>query len=162
MSTFYSGQNGQLKLKTSADGVTPEVYTPLGKVTNWQFDQSMSPLSTTSLQDTDQTFIVGLRSMTGSATLYYYDDTSGTTTTNSAKTLIDNIIIARKNTATAGIATRDQPPLVLELCVVEGTSTKLMRIEVLLTGASMNMAVGEVLSAAISFQVNGAPLFDDL
>ena len=145
MSNFYSGQNGRLLV----DGIAA------AKVTNWSFSSSMSPLATTSLEDTDQTFISGVRGMTGSARLYYYDS-GGTTNTNSAKTLIDKLIKTRTTAGDAGKAAAPEN-VTLKLQVVEGTTTKELELDVLLTSASMNMAVGEVLAADIAFQVNGAP-----
>ena len=141
MSSFYSGQNGRLLI----DGTTA------AKVTSWSFSSSMSPLTTTSLEDTDQTFINGIRSMTGSARLYYYDDGS----TNSASTLIRKLIKTRSGSDPGKAAQSENTTLKLQ--VVEGTTVKDVEMEVLLTSASMNMAVGEVLSAEVAFQVNGAP-----
>ena len=77
--TFYSGQNGRMTIKTGTD-----TYQRLAKVTNWQINSSMSPLQTTTLEDTDNTFVSGLRTTTGSCRLFYYDDGSN----NSCSTLI--------------------------------------------------------------------------
>ena len=43
-----------------------------------------------------------------------------------------------------------------QLQVVEGSATKQVVVEALLTNVTMAMAVGEVLAADVSFQVNGA------
>ena len=145
MSNFYSGQNGRLLI----DG------TAAGKVTNWNFSSSMAPLSTTSLEDTDQTYINGMRSISGSASLYYYD-TGGVSNTNSASTLIDKLIKTRTTADDAGKAAQAEN-VTLRLQIKEGNIVKQIEIDVLLTNATMNMAVGEVLSAQISFQANGAP-----
>ena len=158
--TFYSGQNGRMQIRTSAAGVTPEQYKTLAKVTNWSISTSMSPLATTTLEDTDQTFIDGLRTTTGSCRLFYYDDTSGSQRENSAKDLIDNLIKSRTpNTpVTPGQAT-PSAPLIFKLQVIEGTNTtREIEVEALLTSASMAMGVGEVLAADVSFQCNGAAL----
>ena len=142
MSTFYSGQNGRMQV----DGTTA------AKVTNWSISSSQSPLQTTTIGDTDATYINGIRSATGSCRLYYYDDG----TTNSCSTLIKKLIKARK-TGEVGVA--DEPENVtFKLQVLDGTSTpKEIEVEALLTSASMSMAVGEVLAADVAFQVNGAP-----
>lgn len=149
MSTFYSGQNGRLLI----DGTTA------GKVTNWSISSSMSPLTTTTLEDTDQTFISGLRNTTGSCRLYYYDDDSGTTEVNSAQTLISKVMKVRSDITAAGDpGVAAAPDLVtLKLQIVDGGTTREVAVEVLITSASMAMAVGEVLAADIAFQVNGAP-----
>ena len=155
--TFYSGQNGRMQIRTSAAGVTPEQYKTLAKVTNWSISTSMSPLATTTLEDTDQTFIDGLRTTTGSCRLFYYDDTSGSQRENSAKDLIENLIKTRA-TGKIGEATPSEP-LIFKLQVIEGTNTtREIKVEALLTSASMAMGVGEVLAADVSFQCNGAAL----
>lgn len=144
--TFYSGQNGRLQI----DGTTA------AKVTNWSISSSMSPLSTTTLEDTDQTFVNGLRSTTGSCRLFYYDDTSDTERTNSAKTLIDKLIKVRTEGSEPGVAAAPED-VTFRLQVVEGDTTREIEVDALITSASMAMAVGEVLAADIAFQVNGAP-----
>jgi len=138
---FYSGQNGRLQI----DGIAA------AKVQNWSINTSMSPLSTTTLEDTDQCYINGLRSTTGACRLFYYD--AGTT--NSCSTLIKKLMKAQTDGLDAGQA----PPadnVIFKLMVVEGSVTKEITVEALLTSVSMTMAVGEVLSADVSFQVNGA------
>lgn len=145
MTTFYSGQNGRLVI----DG------TNAAKVTNWSISTSQSPLSTTVLSETDNTFINGVRSTTGSCRLYYYDDTSGTTRTNSAASLVQKLIKARTG-ADAGKAA-DPENVTFKLQAVEGNVIREIVVEALITSASMAMSVGEVMSAEVAFQVNGAP-----
>ena len=117
----------------------------------------MSPLTTTTLEDTDSNFIHGLRTSTGSCTLYYYDYTSGGTRKNDAVTLVETLIQARSTGSEPGIAPEPQN-VTLELqVVVDANTTRKFEVEALVTNASMTMAVGEVLSAEVSFQVNGAP-----
>jgi len=144
--TYYSGQNGRMLIDTN----------PAAKVTNWSIDSSQTPLNCTTLEDTDSTYINGLRNTTGSCRLFYYDDTTGTTRTNSAKTLIDSLIKARTTGTDAGKAAAPDS-VTLKLQVVDGSTTREIEVEALITSASMAMSVGEVLSADIAFQVNGAP-----
>jgi len=112
-------------------------------------------LSTTVLSETDSTFINGVRSTTGSCRLYYYDDTSGTDRTNSAKTLVEKLIKSRSGTDPGNAA--DPENVTLKLQAVEGNVTREFEVDVLITSASMAMGVGEVMSADVAFQVNGAP-----
>ena len=139
--TFYSGQNGRLQI----DGTTA------AKVTNWSISSSMSPLSTTTLEDTDQTFVNGLRTTTGSCRLFYYD--AGTT--NSCSTLIRKLMKAQSSGGDPGQAAEAEN-VTFNLQVVDGDEVKQITVEALLTSVSMSMAVGEVLSADVAFQVNGA------
>ena len=145
MSNFYSGQNGRLLI----DGVTA------AKVTNWSFSSSQSPLATTTLEDTDSTYINGVRSMSGSCRLYYYDS-GGSRSSNSASLLIKKLIKGRTANEDAGKAAGAEN-VTMKLQVVEGATTKTIELDVLLTSASMSMAIGEVLAAEVAFQVNGAP-----
>lgn len=126
-------------------------YTKLAKVTNWQLSVSMSPLTTTTLEDTDSTYVNGLRNTTGSCRLFYYDDGID----NSCSDLVRKLIKARTSGNPPGETTKPDN-VVFQLQVVDGTATKQIEVEALLTSASMSMAVGEVLSAEVSFQVNGA------
>ena len=146
MSTFYSGQNGRMLIGTET----------AAKVTNWSINSTQSPLDCTTLEQTDQTYINGLRNTTGSCRLFYYDYTVGNTAKNDAKTLIDSIMKSAP-TATPGVAPVPAN-VTLKLQIVDGTSApKQIVVDVLITSASMAMAVGEVLAADIAFQVNGAP-----
>lgn len=143
--TFYSGQNGRMTIK---EGST---FVKLAKVTNWSLNTSMTPLPTSSLEDTDSTFIAGLRSTSGSCRLFYYDDGAS----NSCSSLINKLIKARTSGSDPGKAAATET-VTFELQVVEGSTTKKVEVEALLTNASMAMSVGEVLAADVSFQVNGA------
>ena len=149
---FYSGQHGRMLIGT----------TVAAKVTNWSFSTTMSPLDTTTLEDTDRTYINGLRSTTGTCRLYYYDSTSGGQRRNDAKTLITNLIKARTTSGEAG-KTTEPANVTLEFQVVaDANTTHKIKFEALLTNATMSMAVGEVLAADVTFQVNGAPVLVEL
>ena len=139
--TFYSGQNGRMQIA----GVKA------AKVQAWTINTSMSPLATTTLEDNDQTFISGLRTTTGTCRLFYYDDGNK----NSCSTLIKKLMKAQKSGGEPGHALKPEN-VILKLEVVEGSTTKTITVEALLTSVSMAMAVGEVLSADVAFQVNGA------
>jgi len=145
---YFSGQQGSLYI----DGVKAAA------VTSWSLNSSMSPLSTTTLEDTDNTIVQGLRTTTGSCTLLYYQDGNS----NSCRDLVEKLIKERTTGIDAGIAAK--PDFVdLKLFVNDGTSTgKFVTLQVLLTSAAMTMAVGEVLSASVAFQANGAPVSVDL
>ena len=67
MSGFYSGQDGELFVNNNK----------AAKVRSWSFTFNQAVLETVSLEDTDRTIIHGIRSYTGSASVYYYQSTSG-------------------------------------------------------------------------------------
>ena len=146
--SYFSGQHGSLYI----DSVKAAA------VTNWALSTSMSPLSTTTLEDTDNTIISGLRTTTGSCTLFYYQDGDK----NSARDLIEELIKERTTGSVDGIAAETEL-VTLKLLINDGTTEgKFITVEALLTSAAMSMAVGEVLSADVAFQVNGAPTSVDL
>lgn len=140
--TFYSGQNGRLQING----------TNAAKVTNWSIQSSQSPLDCTTLEDTDSTYINGLRNTTGSCRLFYY----GAGSTNSCSVLIKKLMKARSSGGDAGQAA-EADNVTFNLQIVDGGTIKTITVEALLTSVSMEMSVGEVLSADVAFQVNGAP-----
>ena len=146
--SYFSGQHGSLYI----DSVKAAA------VTSWSFNTSMSPLSTTTLEDTDNTIISGLRTTTGSCTLLYYQDGDK----NSARDLVEKLVKERTIGSVDGIAAENEP-VMLKLFINDGTTTgKFITVEALLTSAAMSMSVGEVLAADVAFQVNGAPISVDL
>ena len=140
--SFYSGKDGRLLI----DG------TAAAKVRNWSYQASMQTLETTTLGDRDRTITNGIRSHSGACSLFYYASAS-IPSTNSASTLINKLVKA----ATDGQGAEAQE-VTLRLKVEDGTPLgKYIEGKCLLTSASMQMAVGEVLSAEVSFEFIGAP-----
>ena len=138
---FYSGKDGQLFI----DG------DKAAKVQSWSFSSSQAVLETTSLEDTDRTVIAGIRSYSGSARLFYYQASAGSG--GDVTTLINKCIKA----ASGGVADASTAAT-LKLKIVDGSANgRFITFSTLITGISMNSAVGEVLSADISWESNGAP-----
>ena len=139
---YYSGTQGELYI----DGVKA------AKVRNWSFSSSLGLLSTTTLGDTDETSTPGIRTNTGSCQLFYYAPSPIVGENNSASTLINKLIKA----GTDGVAPEAEQ-VVLKLAVTKGTgATSYIQGPAYLTSVSMSCAVGEVLSADVAFQINGA------
>ena len=69
---FYSGQHGQLWIKSADSGSLAKV----GSLKNWSVNFSMDVLDTTCLQDTDRTILPGVRSFTGQTSLLYYQESN--------------------------------------------------------------------------------------
>lgn len=142
---FYSGSNGELLINGQR----------AARVSNWAFSSNLGVLDTTSLADTDKTGTPGIRSTSGSCSLFYYSD--DITLTNSASTLINKLIKAKLPGGTPGQAAETEL-VQLKLKVNDAsTSGKYITGNVYLTSVSMTMAVGEVLSADCSFEFSGAP-----
>jgi hypothetical protein len=149
---FYSGSNGQLLI----DGKQA------GRVSSWSFSSDLAVLDTTSLEDTDRTVTPGVRSTTGSCTLFYYAEDPTNRATNSASGLINKLL--KQHTAGTSPGRADEAEaVVLRLRVDDGTTAgKFIEGQVYLTSVQMTMAVGEVLSAQCGFEFNGAPTGVDL
>ena len=155
-------------------------FNQLAKVRNWSFSQSMSVLETTALGDTDRTLIDGVRSLSGSCSLFYYAD--DTNSTNGADDLLQKIMkpynplvgkleqgpggndlgetirsakvsfrfqVDRDrggpNSITGGISTPGK-----------GHQRRYIWIQAYITNFTMTMSVGEVLSADVTFESDGA------
>ena len=137
---FYSGKDGQLLI----DNVKA------AKVQSWSFSSSQAVLETTSLEDTDRTIVAGVRSYSGSARLFYYQASAGSG--GDVTTLINKCIKASTS------ADMNSAAATLKLKIADGSANgRFITFSTLITGISMNSAVGEVLSADISFEANGAP-----
>ena len=142
---FYSGQNGELQI----DG------TVAAKVRGWQFTGNQTTLTTTTLGDRDSTSISGIRSLTGTCELFYYAADPNNTSTNSASVLINKLIKQAANGTNQGA---ESSAVLMKFIINDGTTTKkYIEGNCLLTSVSMQMAVGDVLSASVSFQFVGAP-----
>ena len=142
---FYSGSTGELLINGQR----------AARVSNWAFSSNLGVLDTTSLADTDKTGTPGIRSTSGSCSLFYYSD--DITLTNSASTLINKLIKAKLPGGTPGQAPETEL-IQIKLKVNDvTTSGKYITGNVYLTSVSMSMAVGEVLSADCSFEFSGAP-----
>ena len=143
MSGFYSGQDGRLVVNDSM----------VAKVRSWSFTANQAVLETSSLEDTDRTLIPGIRSVTGSCSLYYYQEIAGGTTDTG--TLLSNLITANSgNGGEQGGGTKGT--VKFELRVLDGNNNRSIVFYAYITSLSMTNSVGEVLSADVSFEVNGA------
>ena len=138
---FYSGKDGKLFI----DG------DQAARVRGWSISTSVSTLDTTSLEQTDRTVISGIRSTNGSCQLFYFQDTPGSG--GSCSTLLQKVMKAGTN---QGIAPSPEN-VRLRLKVDDGsTNGRYWEGDCVITSASMTMAVGEVLSADVAFEFNGA------
>lgn len=138
---MYSGRDGQLLI----DGVVA------AKVQNWQFQSQQTMLSAQSFGDTDQVLIPDLRTLSGSAQLYYYQAAAGS---GGDVTKLINKCIKGGSGSTAATS----QPVVLRLRIADGSTTgRYIELNAYLTGISLGVTVGEVVSAQVQFQADGAP-----
>ena len=148
MSRFYSGQDGKLIV----NDVT------IAKVRSWSFTANQAVLETSSLADTARTLIPGMRSVTGSCSIYYYRvQGSATDKTTDVGDLLKNIITAEANGGQSGGI---KSTVKFQLRIADGAKevgkNSDLTFNAYVTSLSMTSSVGEVMSADISFEVTGA------
>ena len=125
--TYYSGKDGTLTYNG----------TLVAKVSNWNISTTVDTLDTTALKESDRTFVPGIRSTSGSATVFYYD--------SSPVSLLQRVV---KTTAVT-----ETDILTIKL----GWDSKFIQGSCIITSAELSCAVGEVMQANIQFQFTGAP-----
>ena len=147
MAGFYSGKEGELLI----DG------DKAARVRSWSFSMNQSVLETVSLEDTDRNIINGIRSYTGSASIYYYQETAGG---GSGKlTTLINKIIKPSETAQGNDATAVEAQTIsFRLRIKDGSVLgRFIEFQAIVTSVSMTSTVGEVTAADLSFECKGAP-----
>jgi len=123
--SYYSGKDGFV----SYNG------TLVAKVSSWSFSSTVDTLEVTNLSLSDRTFVPGLRTSSGSATIFYYDD--------AAKPLIERV------TKIDDVGEDDI------LTIRLGWGAKYIQGSCIITSAELNCAVGEVMQATVQFQFTG-------
>jgi hypothetical protein len=137
MAKVYSGRDGSLLL----------AGTTLVKVTNWTMQSDVEMLESTTLGDSQRSFVPGVQGFSGSATLIYYKADSGR---NDASTLLRKLV----KTGTSGITTADLVSLTLRLA--DGNSFSDIGMSAYINDVSFSASVGEIVKAQISFKGTGA------
>ena len=155
---FYTGSDGQLwfapqEAVPTANGALPG-ETLIAKVRSWSFTSNTATLDVTSLGDTDRTFREGIRSASGNASIFYY---SKSPNQGNASQLI-NMQLGDRSNPDVGTNSDDEPgKFTLKFLIGRGTANPFYLIaRVAITSMTLTMATGEVCSADISFDVNGA------
>ena len=145
MAGFYSGKEGELLIGG----------TKVAKVRSWSFSMNQAVLETVSLEDTDRTIIHGIRSYTGSASVYYYQDVAGGGA-GQLSTLITDIM--KQGSSNGDGTNAESVAMDFKLRIKDGsTAGRFIQFSAIPTSFSMTSAVGEVIAADISFEANGAP-----
>lgn len=141
MAKIFTGRDGRLLLGSDT----------LVKVTNWTLQADLETLESTALGDAQRSYVPGVQSFSGTASLMYYIDTDNT---NDASTLL------RKLVKTSGVSSNDIVSLTLRL--TGDLSNSDVTLNAYITGASIGAAVGEIVTAQINFQGTGALTFATL
>jgi hypothetical protein len=135
MAKIYTGRDGRLLI----DGLEQI------KVTNWSITGNLETLETTSLGDSQRTYVPGVQEFNGNATLLYYNDGAGRN---------DAAVALKKILKTDGVAETDT--VTMRLRLVEGNTNHDVEMTAYITSVSFGASVGEVSSAQINFQGTGA------
>jgi hypothetical protein len=135
MAKVYTGRDGRLLL----DG-TEQI-----KVTNWSMTGNLEILETTSLGDSQRTYVPGVQEFNGSATLLYYNDGAGR---NDAATALKKVL------RISGVT--DSDTVTLRLRLTDGNTDQDVALTAYITSVSFGASVAEISSAQINFQGTGA------
>lgn len=106
----------------------------VARVRSWSIQSNLDTLETTNLGQIAREYVPGLKSATGSASIFYHDDNA------SLRTLLDNCIATGVPTSAA-------------LNLVWGA--KSLTFEAYVNSVSITCNTGEVMSADISFTMTG-------
>jgi hypothetical protein len=137
MAKAYTGRDGRLLLGT----------TTLVKVTSWQMQAELEMLEATSLGDGVRSFVPGVQSFAGSASLIYYKADDGS---------IDASQLLTKLVKTGSTGVTEADTVSLQLRLVDGTDENDIAITAYITQVSIGATVGEIVAAQIAFQGTGA------
>ena len=135
MAKVYTGRDGRLLI----DGVEQI------KVSNWTLTGSLETLETTTLGESQRSYVPGVQEFSGGATLLYYKDDADR---NDAATALKKVL------RVAGVSTSDT--VTMRLRLVDGNTNSDVQLTAYITSVSFGASVGEVSSAQISFQGTGA------
>jgi len=124
--SYYSGRDGSLYLGSQK----------VAKVANWSLSSNVEALETTSLGDNERNYTPGLKSATGTASIFYYDDAPSS-------------LLAYVIQTGAVTDTDDMAYLSLRW------GDKRIDVDAYITSAELQSQVGAVMQANISFQVSG-------
>jgi hypothetical protein len=153
---YYSGQHGRFYFGNDV--------TPSGTVRDWQFASQMATLDATTLGDTYKVPVNGIRTLTGSATIFWSSGETASTINGTAHNVLSQMIKIRTGgSANPGHADEAGEELRLELRVDDGYQAggkqgRGMELRVKITSIQMSMAHGEIFSANCSFESIGAPI----
>lgn len=123
--SYHTGSSGSIK----AGGVT------LAKVAGWSLTSSVEALEVTSLADAARDYTVGLKSASGSCSVWMYEEAA-------------NPLLGKVVKQGAG---SDADKVTLTL----GWGAKAITVSAILTAADIACRVGEVMQAQLSFTVCG-------
>ena len=143
MANFYSGSKGKLFVGDASQAITSS-EDEVVKVRSSSFTLNTAVLETVSLGDHDRTIIPGISSGSGSCSIYYYAET--TSGENNSGVLSSKIISAIMPSSS------ERPKVRFRL---QSDGNHRVDFDAIITSLTMTNSVGEVLSADVSFDIDG-------
>jgi hypothetical protein len=134
---FYTGRSGSLVV----DGK------PVAKIRDWSLDTTVELINTNTVDSTSNTFVPGIKSATGSATLVYYRLEAGESASYSQFTAL-----LGKIQKVGAIAESDR--VLMELRVGSSANDNI-QFYAYITSAQVAVSTGELTSVPIQFTVDG-------
>ena len=133
-----------MKYFTGIDGSFYADGNKVATVSSWTFSANAAALNTTTLGDFATTSIYGIQSFTGSCTLYYYEKDAGAI---DGSALLSDVIRTTQ--------TPTNPTHELVLRYDNGAKTHEVKFKCLLNQVQIAATAGEIVTAAVNFQVTG-------
>ena len=174
---FYSGLEGSLW------AIEEENWMRIAAVRNWSFTQNQNVLETTTMGDTDRTLIDGVRSLSGSCSLFYYNfETEEPNDDTGAGRILQKILKPLSIVEGAGFSGLDyrggstgdtkrrSTRMAFRLQVDKEIGSmddndysdiekrKYIWINAWITSFQMTVGVGEVLSCEVTFEADGTAI----
>ena len=147
---YYSGQQGRMYFNTDGTKETTADLPPGDEsvaVSNWSFSQTQNVLDTTVMDQWDRTLIAGTRQASGSARLLFYQ---GATGESNIKSMLDEL----QANPVGDNNTSQRVRFDLGAQTLKSTTQRL-RFSAYITSIALSMAVGEVMAADVSFEIDG-------
>lgn len=153
---YYSGQHGRLYYGSDT--------TPAGSVRDWSFSSQMATLDATTLGDTYKVPVNGIRTVTGSCTVFWTSGSNPGNISSTAHSMVKDILKVRTGgTDNPGQANEARQAAKLELRIDDGYTGNSkqgrgIELQVKVTSVQMTMAHGEIFAANVQFESIGAPV----
>jgi hypothetical protein len=137
MAKIYTGRDGYLRVNNN----------PVAKVASFSVQASLETLETTTLGEHLRSYVPGVTSYAGSASLLYYKEDDGDRNITS---LINKLV----KTGSGGVSASDTVELTFRW--QDGSDNNEIKLNAYITSASIGAATGEIVRAEVSFQGTGA------
>lgn len=129
---------------TGIDGALYADGAKVGKIQNWSFSAAANTLDCTTLGDFASRYVYGIQNFSGSCTLLYYESEAGAIV---GSNLLTDVVRTTQ--------TPTEPTHTMELRYENGAKVHAVSFSCLLNQVSMSAAAGEIITAEVSFTVNG-------